>query len=280
MFDVDIICRTLNISVNTLARETGLGPVCFSGWNKGKHLPDARTMEAVYAYAYGNGLRINLAYEKPFQRLCEKDGFKLLFHGAKKEMKDDPDLFHSKRSNDLGEGFYLGESLMQAAGFVSDYDEALVYSYGLKMKGLKIYEFGLDQKWVLFIAYNRGYLNEYEGSKKLEQLINECKNADVIIAPIADNRMFDIIKEFTRGMITGEACSAALSSLDLGRQYALKSRKAIDALGLLKKHYLCREEKKDYGFQMAELRKKRYEDSAKFLKRNRTGKYIEEILDE
>ena len=66
---------------------------------------------------------------------------------------------------------------------------------------------------------------------------------DVIIAPIADNRMFDIINEFVENEITDEQCRHALAATNLGYQYVLKTVKAVDSISYLQEMYVCNKEK-------------------------------------
>lgn len=277
-FDLDIILKTLDIPAQYLARETGLEPASVSGWLKGTYLPDPRSMETVYGYAYRQGLRINEAHEGPYRDLCEKNGLKLLFHGAREPFREEADICHSKQNNDLGTGFYCGETFLQSAGFVSGYRGSCVYSYGLDLKGLKVYEYEMGLEWALMIAANRGLLDRYRGSSVLKGVLSGPKGSDVMIAPIANNRMFDIIAEFSEGMISGNACVHLLAALDLGRQYVIKTDRAMKRMGLLRQFYLCREEKESDLERMRNSQRERYEKSSDFRSRYREGQYIEEIL--
>ena len=277
-FDLNLILNVLEISSNDLARETGIKPASISNWLNGKLEPDLRSKEDIYEFAFENGLLLNESFEEPYMKLCRNNNMQLLFHGAKHGLDNNPDLNHSKQFNDFGKGFYCGETYRQPLMYVSGYSDSVVYSFGLKTKGLNIAEYDIDQNWALTIAYFRGSLKEFEKSKKLKEILNKCKNADVIIAPIADNRMFDIIDEFIEGRISDEACCYGLASLNLGKQYVLKSKKALKNLGLLREFYVCNKEKK-YCLEEAEkLRKTKMKEIRNFRSEHRNGRYIEEIL--
>jgi len=276
--DLDIILKVLNISIHDLAYELDFDVPTISNWLNGKYEPDKRSKEDIYEYAFRKGLRINEAYERPFKELAKKQNFIPLYHGSKFGINDEISLDYSKQRNDFGKGFYCGETLEQSIMFVSDYKEAKSYVYGLYLQKLKTYEFNVDNEWMLTIAYNRGLLEEFKDSKKLKQILSLSKDADVIIAPIANNRMFDIIKEFTNGNISDEACRYALAALDLGKQYVLKTNKAINKLGFLKEFYLCKDEKEFYSKQRIDNQKQRYEEIRNFRSKYRNGKYIEELL--
>ncbi len=276
--DLDIILKTLNISLSELGKELGFDLPTLSNWLNGKYEPDDRSKEDIYAHAYSNNVRINKAYEEPLKELANKQKYVMLFHGSKEGIEGEININKSRNNNDFGKGFYMGESLIQSAIFVSEYSKSHIYSYGLYLNKLKVKEYKVDIKWMLTIAYYRGRLNEYKDSKKLKKIIEESKNVDVIIAPIADNRMFDIIDEFVEGRITNVACEYALASLDLGRQFILKTDKAINNLGFIKEYYLCKQERKEYIDYRNTISKERLKTIKDFRSTNTQGKYIEEIL--
>lgn len=276
--DLDIILKTLDIPARTLAKELSFDEPTICNWLNGKYEPDIRSKEDIYSYAYDNGMRLNLAYEKPLNDLAKRENFIHLYHGSKNGIEGDIDLSKSKPYNDLGKGFYLGQTLNQSAMFVCDCYRPKVYSFGLHTKGLKIIELGIDKDWLFNVAYNRNLLAEYSNSKKVEKIINKTKDADVIIAPIADNRMLDIIREFTEGYISIEVCENLLVALDLGKQYVLKTNKAIKNLGIIKEYFLCRNEMIDYKNLNNSKQLERTKQIKNIRSKYKKGKYIEEIL--
>lgn len=276
--DLNLILKTLDLSIHDLANELHFDVPTISNWLNGKFIPDYRSKEDIYEYAFNNKAYINLAHEEAFKYLGKKEKFIPLYHGSKEGIKNELNLKYSKDNNDFGKGFYLGESLIQSSMFVCDYKDSVVYAFRLFDSGLKKYKFNIDQDWMLTIAYNRGLLNEYNDSTKLKKILNKSKDADYIIAPIANNRMFDIIKEFTSGVITDSACINALAALDLGNQYVLKTNKALKKLGLIKEFYLCKKEKQYYLDEKVKSQKDRSKNIKNFRSKYRDGKYIEELL--
>lgn len=270
--------KTMEISSYDLSDELCFDVPNISNWLNGKYEPDKRSKEDIYEYAYKNGIRINKAHEEPFLNMAKRDGFTILYHGSKYGIDGDIDLKHSKSNNDFSNGFYLGETLNQSQLFVSEYKNSHIYAFALFTKGLKIVKYNTDLDWLLTIAFNRGRLKEYSNSKKLKEIIEKSKKADVIIAPIADNRMFDIINEFVEGMITDEACIYALAALDLGKQFVLKTEKAVNKLALIREFYVCTSEKDEIIKDRNKLSKDRIEAIKNFRSKNRHGKYIEDIL--
>jgi len=276
--DLNLILKTLDISIHDLASNLHFDVPTISNWLKGKFKPDLRSKEDIYEFAFKEGVYINLAHEEAFKYLGKQEKFIPLYHGSKKGINKELSLKYSKDNNDFGKGFYLGESFIQSSMFVADYKDGVVYALRLFDKGLKKYKFNIDLDWMITIAYNRGLLNEYKDSSKLKKILNKSKDADYIIAPIANNRMFDIIKEFTSGKITDKACINALASLDLGNQYVLKTAKALKKVGLIKEFYLCKEEKQFYINEKINSQKTRMKSIKNFRSKYRDGKYIEELL--
>ena len=81
---------------------------------------------------------------------------------------------------------------------------------------------------------------------EVKEIVNKINEADVIVAPIADNRMFDLISEFVDGVITNEQCEHALAASNLGSQYVIKTKKGLDNLKYIKLFYLSNKEKEEY----------------------------------
>ena len=132
---------------------------------------------------------------------------------------------------------------------------------------------------MLTIAYFRGRLEQYKDSNILNDLSATVQNADIIRAPIADNRMFQILDEFIEGNITDLQCKSALSATDLGKQYVAVSEKGLKNLELIHHCYLCSDEKTDYLKEKEEFNRVSAQ-KVKFVKREFAGKgkYIEEVL--
>ncbi len=132
---------------------------------------------------------------------------------------------------------------------------------------------------MLTIAYYRGRLDEYRNTKLVKKLTRALNDIDYIIAPIADNRMFEIIDSFIDGEITDVQCQHCLSATNLGMQYVFVSKRALSGIKLLEKCYLTKLEKDSYlnsrqeSFKMnmdkVKLARKQYRNQ---------GEYIEDIL--
>ena len=205
----------------------------------------------------------------------------IFFHGAKTRIDGKVDSSRSRINNDFGKGFYCCESLEQSAMFVSNFPDSSLYVVDFNKEGLKSKSFGVNREWMMTIAYYRGRLDEYKDSKKIAGLISRSNNVDYITAPIADNRMFEIIDSFIEGEITDVQCQHCLSATNLGRQYVLVSQKAADHVNILE-HCFLAEEEKDFYLTSRQKSAEMNRDKVKIARKQYRdqGKYIEEILNE
>ena len=236
--------------------------------------------EKIYNYAYNNKLYINDILWLEYQEQISNDEI-LLSHGSRKNIVGDIRLDMSGDSNDFSNGFYCGQSLKQAGMFVSQEPESSLYILSYNEQPINLIEmrFNVSTNWMLAVAYYRDTLGEYKNADMVKEIIHDVDGSDLIIAPIADNRMFQIIDAFTDGQITDLQCQYALASTNLGYQYVFKTQNAVDHLTILDHLYLCDFEKNKYNDKSQEesntsLMKANY-SKKKFAGR---GKYIDELL--
>ena len=131
---------------------------------------------------------------------------------------------------------------------------------------------------MLAICYFRGTLGAFSRSEEVGRIIAEAEKADVIIAPIADNKMFYIMDQFTDGEINADVALHSLSASSLGSQYVFKTEKALEKLIPIERYYLCMPEREECR---ARLNERSYEidTKLKLAKREfKNGLFIEEIL--
>lgn len=105
----------------------------------------------------------------------------------------------------------MGENLKQASTYISNSNSAKVFAFELDLEKLKVKKFNVNKEWMLAIAYYRGWLEDYKNHLIITKIVNEIEKNDIIIAPIADNKMFDLISEFVTGEITNMQCHNALA---------------------------------------------------------------------
>ena len=275
--DLKLIIEDSKLSINNLAFEIGVSPRELNYILSDDLNVKFETLDKIYSYAYKKGLRLNKIKEQIFKETTNK---LILFHGSKSGLNEI--YFNGSRNNcDFGSAFYLGESYSQAINFVYEFKESSVYAFKLDLSELNVYEFETNLEWMLAICYYKGMLEEYKESKVIKNLLKKLNNADVIIAPIADNRMFNVIWEFGEGLITDLQAIHSLSSSNLGKQYVLKTKKAIDKLELIEHLFVCTKEKEVVSSLLIE-RNNEIETKLKFSKKEFRGKgiYIEDLFDE
>ena len=277
--EIYVLCNTLKITETELGKELGVTYETINNWKNGRKNIDASNKEKLYSYAFSKRINFNNIYEQLMKEDC-KENHIILFHGAKKSFTMPIDFkANSKVNNDFGIGFYLGETFEQAANYISFIDMNKVYCFDLDLTHLKLHKFNVDLEWMVAIAYYRGWLEKYKNCSFVHAIINKINNCDVIIAPIADNRMFDLIAEFVEGTITDEQCRHALAATNLGYQYVLKTNKSINNIELIKEMYVSKKEKEqciktrvsltDNGMQKVKMSRIVYKGK---------GNYIEEVL--
>ena len=110
--------------------------------------------------------------------------------------------------------------------------------------------------------------------------MKESRDCDYIIAPIADNRMFQIINSFIAGELTDEQCKHCLAATNLGMQYIFISEKAASQVKIMERCYISANEREYYkDIRLDES--KLGDDKVKLAKRQYRGqgRYIDEILE-
>ncbi|MCR4674651.1 MAG: DUF3990 domain-containing protein [Lachnospiraceae bacterium] len=232
-----------------------------------------------YEYAFNIGFRLNRLKNQLYIEENRDKSQVLLFHGAKTFIDGSIRLDASKQNNDFGPGFYCGDNIEQSVMFVASYPESSLYMLKFNSKNLKYKEFFVDQEWMLTVAYFRGRLDGYKDTDLVQNIISNIEKLDYIIAPIADNRMFELIDQFIDGEITDLQCQHCLSATDLGKQYVFLSEKALRQVEILERCYLSQGEKAYYLNRKSED----YEiarDKVKLARKQyrNQGHYIEEII--
>ncbi len=279
MQDIETVIELTELTMEEFAKALGVSRITVNNWISGKKDISEKNISGFYEYTFNKGIRLNKIKEQLYTEEIGDKSEVILFHGAKTVIEGELRLDCSKRKNDFGAGFYCGESLEQSAMFVAAFPSSSLYMLKFNSDGLKRKEFGVNRDWMLMIAYFRERLGEYANSEIIETLVKEMQEVDYIVAPIADNRMFEIIDQFIDGEITDVQCQHCLSATNLGNQYVFVSEKALRHIEILERCYLATAEKESY----LASRQENYEmnrDKVKIARRQYRdkGKYIEEIL--
>lgn len=277
--DMESVLELTGYSMEQFAGDLGVSRITVSNWINGKTAVSPRHVDDFYRYAFGKGIYLNKIKEQFYREDMISGEEVLLFHGARSEIVGGLGLDHNKRINDFGNGFYCGESLEQSAMFVAGHKKSSIYMLKFDPRGLTCRRFHTDRDWMLTIALFRRRLEQYADSNVVSHLRKSVEEADYIIAPIADNRMFEIIDSFIDGEITDVQCQHCLSATNLGLQYVFVSEKALSRITMLERCYLADPEKDAYLRSRQESFKMNM-DKVKLARRQyrNQGQYIEDIL--
>ena len=276
--DLKSIREILGISQSEFADQIGVEQITISRNELGRTNPSAKILENVYTFAFAKNIKINKLKEMFWGDDLKKHE-KLLFHGAKSKIDGKIDIHRGRHNNDFGQGFYAGESYEQAISFVSGFENSSVYYICFNDDDLTYKRYEVNQEWMMTIAYYRGALDEYKNHPVIKKIIEQSRACDYIIAPIADNRMFQIINSFIEGELTDEQCKHCLAATNLGMQYIFVSEKAVSQAKLIERCYISQNEREYYkNIRLEES--KLGANKVKLARKQYRGKsqYIDEIL--
>ena len=276
--DIEVILELLGMTIQEFAQELGVSTSTVSRWKEPGETVSPANLEKIYEYAFKKKIRLNKIKEQLFREECLENHV-LLFHGAKTDISGDISIEKSRKNNDFGQGFYCGENLEQSAMFVSNFPHSSLYMLDFDKSGMTELKLGVEQDWILMIAFFRGKLTGYAEHPMIQNILNRLNGIDYVVAPIADNRMFQIIDSFIEGEITDVQCRHCLSATNLGNQYVFLTQMAADRIEILRKCYLASIEKEAYISVRSEDAKVS-NDKVKIARKQYRGQgqYIEEIL--
>lgn len=270
--DIEFILESEKISSMELGEKTGISRTTLDEILKTGKTTNS-VCEKFYSYVYEGRYRINVVKEE----LAKEQYRQVLFHGSKEGLST---ITHdgSRPNCDFGQGFYTGESYSQALAFVCENKNSSVYSFSYSPDKLKIHKFDCSLEWMLAICHYRGTLKEYDQCNLIKEIVAQIDSADIVAAPIADNRMFYIMAQFADGEINADVALHSLSASNLGLQFVFRTVAALNSLTPIEKYYICTPEKEDCKKSLSD-RAFAIDTKLKLAKREfRTGKYIEEIL--
>ena len=270
--DIGFILESEKINNIELSERTKVSRTTLDAIEKqGKARDDV--CEKIYAYVYENKYRINSVKEE----LIKEKYRDVLFHGSKNGLSE-VTISGSRDNCDFGKGFYLGETYNQALSFVCEKEKSCVYSFRYSLADLKVKRFECNLEWMLAICCYRGTLGGFRSNSRISKIVADIEAADVVIAPIADNKMFYVMAQFTEGEINADVALHSLSASKLGLQFIFKTEKALQNLVPIEKLYLSNPEREDCRRVLNE-RSYEIDTKLKLAKREfKTGLYIEEIL--
>lgn len=156
----------------------------------------------------------------------------ILYHGSNKAVLN-PSVNKSKITNDFGNGFYLTADRDQAIkwakrkAYLGGVPTLNVYCLLDVDSDLNFLRFNADLEWVKFIIMNRTH--SLPNSKSFKQ--------DIIYGPIADGRLFTVIRDVKHGKMTLNEALIKMKPNAYAKQYCLKTKKALLHLKFIGKEY-------------------------------------------
>lgn len=251
----------------------------FEAIKSGELEPDKMQLENIYNFAYNSGLFLNEIQWQDRLDEFRKENEVVATHGSRTNIKGNIRVDVSGESNDFGNGFYIGEDISQAGMWVGEEPNSSLYILTFDENDLVKAQFNVSVDWMLAVCYYRNQIPEYANSERILRIREKVDNCDYVYAPIADNKLFEVIDAFVAEEITDLQCLYALSATHLGYQYVLKTERALENLDIIDHLYFCSVEKSLYNkesdvenntsLHKAFIAKKRYKDQ---------GQYISELL--
>ena len=273
--DLRFISEFLSLSFERLSKEINIPKETLSRICNGTFNPSNEMLERIYGYIFENGIHYNEMKVEAYKHNHNV----VLFHGSKNGIIGDISLEYSREDVDFGVGFYTGDNYNQSLDFICQAKHGSIYVLDVEYSDLKILNLDVSLDWMLLIALNRGLLEEYKNTKKYSELKNIMNQYDVIIAPIADNRMFTTIEDFISSGVNSAQAMNALQELSLGKQIVFKTEKAIKNIKILEQLYLTNAEKRAAVSKRLNRIKETVDYvSSAYRKHIREGLYIDEVF--
>ena len=207
-----------------------------------------------------------------------------LFHGSRNGIVGEIDINYSNnRINDFGKGFYLGESFIQSATFISqnDNNDGIIYEFEFNDKELRKLHLE-DDVWIFYIAHNR-LIKDSSIFKKIEEKIKEIEdgNYDYVYGYIADDKMFSSMNRFFDNLLSTNDLYKCIEFNKIGKQYCLKTNKAVKQLSLVAIYRLDKNVNQLFNKYNLFVKSDIINSASETYKHiDRNGKYFEDLLDE
>ena len=203
-----------------------------------------------------------------------------LYHGSKNAIVGEIQP-NSRSSCDFGKGFYMGNNVAQPLTMISSFDDPTFYYLKVNFDNLKIIDLDLNLDWAMLIAFNRGFMDHYKGTKLYNKYANMLNGYDVVTGFIADDKIFTALAGFFKKNITDVALIHCLRALDLGRQTVAITEKACKQIKIVERRKLSELEKSiiDDEYEKLKIQSNLITDNL-VLKYRREGKYFDEIMEE
>jgi len=206
----------------------------------------------------------------------------ILYHGSRGGI-DGPIAPTSRARCDFGKGFYMGQHEMQAKGLVVDDSAPFFYKINLKLSEIPEKRIlMLDEKdWLYTVLACRKKTTDFSNLPIAQIMEKRLRNYDVIIGPIADDRMNEAIQAFSSGLLSDVGLEHCLKHVGYGNQYVLKTDFACSKAEILEEKsigYYEAEEVREYNAKMRKAGRNAIQEAVRAT--SGQGKYIYDIIRE
>lgn len=205
----------------------------------------------------------------------------ILYHGSRGGLQGA--IKPSSRIHcDFGPGFYMGENSKQAQGLIAETEMPVFYKLRFRLSEIPEERILMlsDEEWLCVVMANRRRSEEFSSLALAKRTLQKLKNYDVIIGPIADDRMNEAMQRFSDYGLTDKGLIACLASVDYGNQYVARTDFACSKIDILDTRILKGRELADVR-QYAEQKRgeSRNVVNAMARKYQREGLYLNEIIE-
>lgn len=277
------IRKALGITQTEFAKQIGVSFATVNRWENGKAEPSEKTQSKILDICRERKLNIaNIVLaeiNRTAKEIKKKDKNKIvLYHGSKSGINGTIQP-QSRDTCDFGAGFYMGTDPQQPLSLICDYETSKFYILSIDIDNLSVKTFQPDIDWAMFVALNRGRMDDIADTALHKRYKAMGTGKDIIVGSIANDRMFYVLDNFFRGVITDTALVESLSVLKLGQQYVAKSAKACARITIeqeLKLSWLVRQAFKE----ISEVNRMNGIELANKICREyrREGLYFDELL--
>ncbi len=162
-----------------------------------------------------------------------------MYHGSKGGI-DGPIEPISRVRCDFGKGFYMGTDCMQAKSLVSGDDMPYYYTLKFHLSDIPREKILLleGKQWLNTVLACRHADPEFDRLQIAKQALHKLDRYDVIIGPIADDKMREAMAAFIDNALTDKGLERCLSNVDFGLQVVAKTRNACKKIEIIEEKRL------------------------------------------
>lgn len=207
---------------------------------------------------------------------------RILFHGSRGGITGEIEP-KSRPRCDFGVGFYMGSNDEQAKGLIIEDAHPVLYTVKLHLSEIEENRIlrltGMD--WVYTVLACREKVKSFLNTPMAEACLKKLEQADVVIGPIADDRMNEAMRRFEDYGMTDRALEACLQSVDYGEQFVAKTPHACGCIEIVSREDISGQEADDIREYVSAMRvQSRNIVQEMQLKYQREGKYLNELIQE